>query len=63
MTHHHTITLTLILSSYTPKEDYISYKLHSSSSFWSPSFLLSIVTQDFQESQTFLTVTLMYLNY
>lgn len=58
------VTLILILSTYIPKENCISYELHSSCwSFWSPSLLPGLATQDFQECQTLLTVTLMYPNY
>lgn len=58
------VTLILILSTYIPKENCISYELHSSCwSFWSPSLLSGLATQDIQECQTLVTVTLMYPNY
>lgn len=57
------VTLILILSTYIPKENCISYELHSCWSFWSPSLLPGLATQHFQECETLVTVTLMYPNY
>lgn len=61
MTYQHMVTLILILSTYIPKENYFCYELQFSCwAFRSASLLSGAVTQ---ESQTFLTVTLMCLNY
>lgn len=64
VTHQHMASWILILSTYIPEENCISCKHHSPfQPVWSLSLLPAVVIQDSQESQTFVTVTLMYANY
>lgn len=64
VTPQHVAIWILILSTYIPEENCISCEHHSpGQSVWSLSLWPGVVTQDSQESQTFVAATLKYANY